>query len=168
MRDEKKDREAGDPVSRRDFLAKTTLTLATAGALPGQEKDCVKAIERSMKKMGIELLTETFAKGFERQGAKSHVKIQGKAGESTIACDQILSTVGRRPNSENLGLERIGVKVEKGFIVVDEQRRDLLWRCDGRAQRAFRLLTFPSRPFRRLADEHALRPSELRRSSLPW
>jgi uncharacterized protein len=34
MSDEKKDREAGDPVSRRDFLAKTTLTLATAGALP--------------------------------------------------------------------------------------------------------------------------------------
>ena len=34
MSDERKTREAGDPVSRRDFLAKTTLTLATAGALP--------------------------------------------------------------------------------------------------------------------------------------
>jgi len=108
----------------RRLGSQVTVIEATAGALPGQETDCVKAIERSMKKMGIELRTETFAQGFERRGAKSHVKLKGKAGESEIVCDQILSTVGRRPYSEGLALDRIGLATDpKGFLKVDAQMR---------------------------------------------
>jgi dihydrolipoamide dehydrogenase len=97
---------------------------ATAGALPGQEKDCVKAIERSIKKMGIELRTETFAQSYEANGGKSYVKIKGKAGEDTVVCDQILSTVGRKPFSEGLALDKVGLAVDaKGFLKVDKQMR---------------------------------------------
>jgi len=108
----------------RKLGSRVTVIEATAGALPGQEKDCVKAIERSLKKMGIELLTETTAQGFERNGSKSYVKIRRKTGEDTVVCDQILSTVGRRPYSEGLGLDKIGLKPDaKGFLQVDAQRR---------------------------------------------
>ena len=108
----------------RRLGSQVTVIEATAGALPGQEKDCVKAIERSIQKMGIELLTETFAKGFERQGGKSTVRLEGKAGKSTIECDQILSTVGRRPYSEGLALDKVGLAVDaKGFLKVDAQMR---------------------------------------------
>jgi dihydrolipoamide dehydrogenase len=108
----------------RKLGAKVTVLEATTGALPGQEKDCVKAIERSIKKMGIELRTETFAQGFEAKDGKSYVRIKGKAGEDTVVCDQILSTVGRRPFSEGLALEKIGLAVDaKGFLKVDKQMR---------------------------------------------
>ncbi|HEV8112470.1 MAG TPA: dihydrolipoyl dehydrogenase [Planctomycetota bacterium] len=108
----------------RKLGSRVTVLEATAGALPGQEKDCVKAIERSIKKMGIELRTETFAQGFETKDGKSHVKVRSKSGEETVVCDQILSTVGRRPYSDGLALDKIGLAVDaKGFLKVDKQMR---------------------------------------------
>ncbi len=108
----------------RKLGSKVTVLEATAGALPGQERDCVKVIEKSLKKLGIELLTETFAQGFEHKAGKSYVRIKTKAGEDTIVCDQILSTVGRKPYSAGLGLENVGLTVDpKGFLVVDKQMR---------------------------------------------
>ena len=97
---------------------------ATGGALPGQERDCTKVIERSLKKRKIKLLTETFAKGWERTATGLSVAIEGKTGASMVECDQILSTVGRRPYSEGLGLEAAGLSVnEQGFLDTDRQMR---------------------------------------------
>lgn len=104
--------------------SKVTVLEGTGGALPGQERDCVKVIERSMKKMGMKLMTETFAQGFEKKGAKYVVTAKTKKGEETIECDQILSTVGRRPYSDGLGLENVGLTVTKqGFLEVDTKMR---------------------------------------------
>ena len=108
----------------RKLGSKVTVLEATAGALPGQERDCVKVIQRSMKKLGIELLTETFAQGYEHKNGTSFVRIKTKAGEKTIECDQIASTVGRKPYSEGLALDKAGLAVDaKGFLVVDKQMR---------------------------------------------
>ena len=104
--------------------SKVTVLEATPGALPGQERDCVKVIERSLKKMTIDLLVETFAQGYEHKGGKSYVRIKTKKGEDTIVCDQILSTVGRKPYSAGLGLEKAGIITDsKGFLAVDKQMR---------------------------------------------
>ncbi|MEY2785139.1 MAG: hypothetical protein RL277_1349, partial [Planctomycetota bacterium] len=104
--------------------SKITVLEATAGALPGQERDCVKVIERSCKKMGIELMTETLAQGFDHKGGKSTVRVKTKTGEKSIVCDQVLSTVGRRPYSAGLALEKAGLAVDaKGFLAVDKQMR---------------------------------------------
>lgn len=101
-----------------------TVLEATPGALPGQDRECVQVIERSLKKQKIRLLTETFAEGYERDGEELLVRVRGKGGEETIRCDQIVSTVGRRPYSEGLGLERVGLTVdEKGFLPVDRRKR---------------------------------------------
>jgi dihydrolipoamide dehydrogenase len=111
-------------IMYRKLGAKVTVLEASAGALPGQERDCVKVVERSLKKMGVELKTETFAKGYERKGGKTTVKIETKGVASTIECDQILSTVGRRPYSVGLQLEKAGLAVDaKGFLAVDAQMR---------------------------------------------
>jgi len=92
--------------------------------LTGQEQDCIKAIVKSCKKMKIKLLTETAAKGWEKKGDKLVVTAETKKGTETIECDQILSTVGRRPYSEGLGLESVGLKTERdGTLVVDKQMR---------------------------------------------
>jgi dihydrolipoamide dehydrogenase len=108
----------------RKLGSQVTVLEATGGALPGQDRDCVKIIERSLKKNGIKLVTETFAKGYEKQGEKLVVKVEGKKGADTIECDQVLSTVGRRPYSEGLGLEKLGLKPDqRGFLEVDDQMR---------------------------------------------
>jgi len=111
-------------IMYRRLGSQVTVVEATAGALPGQDRDCVKVIERSLKKMGVKLLTESSALGFEVEQGKSHVRVRTKAGEQVIVCDQIVSTVGRRPYSEGLGLDRAGLAVDaKGFLAVDRQMR---------------------------------------------
>jgi dihydrolipoamide dehydrogenase len=108
----------------RKLGSEVTVLEGTPGALPGQERDCVKVIERSLKKMGIKLVTEAFAQGWTDKGGKKLVTYKGKKGEETIECDQILSTVGRRPYSEGLGLENAGLTVTKqGFLEVSKQMR---------------------------------------------
>lgn len=108
----------------RKLGSQVTVLEATGGALPGQERDCVKQIERSLKKQKIKLMTETFAQGYERKGDKLHVSVKTSKVNETVECDQILSTVGRRPYSEGLGLENAGLKVtERGFLQVDKQMR---------------------------------------------
>jgi dihydrolipoamide dehydrogenase len=108
----------------RKLGSKVTVVEFTEGALPGQDRDCVKVIERSLKKSGIKLVTKTAAKGYESQGKKLFVKVESQGKADTIECDQILCTVGRRPYSDGLGLEKIGLTTDKrGFLEVDKQMR---------------------------------------------
>lgn len=111
-------------IMYRHLGSQVTVLEATPGALPGQDRDCVKIIERSLKKKKIKLLTETLARGFEERDGKLHVRVEGQKGEQTIECDQIVSTVGRRPYSDGLGLESVGLEVdERGFLPVDRSMR---------------------------------------------
>ena len=104
--------------------SQVTVVEFTEGALPGQDKDCVRVIERSLKQSGIKLITKTAAKSYEAQGAKLFVKIESQGKADTIECDQILCTVGRMPYSDGLGLERVGLKPDaRGFLAVDKRMR---------------------------------------------
>ena len=104
--------------------SEVTVVEFTEGALPGQDRDCVRVIERSLKQSGIKLITKTAAKSYEAQGAKLFVKVDSMGKADTIECDQILCTVGRKPYSDGLGLERVGLKVDaRGFLAVDKQLR---------------------------------------------
>ena len=106
----------------RKLGAEVTVLEATGGALPGQDADCVKVIERSLKKSKIKLMTETFAKGYERDGDVLKVSIERKGELEVVECDQIISTVGRRPHTEGLNLEAIGLGTdERGFLAVDKR-----------------------------------------------
>ena len=105
--------------------SRITVVEFTAGALPGQDRDCVKIIERAMKKAKIKMITKTAAKGWEKKDGGYSVQVEGRDGKrDTIQCDQILCTVGRRPMSEGLGLESVGLSTDKaGFLRVDKQMR---------------------------------------------
>jgi dihydrolipoamide dehydrogenase len=104
--------------------SKVTVLEATGGALPGQDLDCVKVIERSLKKSKVKLLVNTFAKKWAKSGDGLVVTIEKNGKQEEIACDQILSTVGRRPYTEGLGLENVGLSTnERGFIEIDKQMR---------------------------------------------
>jgi len=110
----------------RKLGSEVVVVEATNSLLPGQDPDLVAVVHRGLKKRKVEIHLESLAQRWEKiDGGIGGVRVFVKTpkGDKTFDVDWILSTVGRRPNSENLGLEKIGVKVEKGFIVVDEQRR---------------------------------------------
>ena len=104
--------------------SKVTIAEFTDGALPGQDRDCVKVVERSLKKNKVRLITKTTAKRYENNGTLC-VQIESRDGKAeTVECDQILCTVGRRPYSDGLGLENVGLKTDtQGFLSVDRQMR---------------------------------------------
>jgi dihydrolipoamide dehydrogenase len=105
------------------FGSRVTVVEATNQLLPGNDPDLVAVVQRKMKKLGIEVYLEVKARGWEDKGGAALVRVETKEGEKTFEVDKVLLTVGRKPNSDGLGLDKIGVKVERGFITVDKQQR---------------------------------------------
>jgi dihydrolipoamide dehydrogenase len=85
------------------------------------DKELVRIIERALRKYGIGYHVSSKARSYE----KGVVHAEGPDGKAfEVKADLVLVSVGRRPNSEGLGLEKAGVKVSpKGFIEVDQQCR---------------------------------------------
>jgi dihydrolipoamide dehydrogenase len=75
--------------------------------------------------MGVEVLTNTKAKSWEDKGDRAVLTVELADGKTaTIDADKILLSIGRRPNSENLGLENVGVAVDKrGYVIADDHLR---------------------------------------------
>jgi dihydrolipoamide dehydrogenase len=107
------------------FGSKVTVVEATASLLGGMDKDCVAVVARKLKKMGVEVMLSTKAKSWEDKGDRAVLTVEladGKAAQ--IDADKILLSVGRRPNSEHLGLEAAGVTLDKrGFVIADDHLR---------------------------------------------
>jgi len=107
------------------FGSKVTVVEALPRVLASMDKDCVAIVERKLKKMGIEVMANTKAKSWEDKGDRAVLTVELADGKTaTIDTDKILMSVGRRPNSENLGLEAAGVATDKrGYVIADDQLR---------------------------------------------
>jgi dihydrolipoamide dehydrogenase len=103
------------------FGSELTVVEATAGLLPGVDPDCTAVVEKKLLKRGAKIHKNAKAMGYERSADGSlAVKVDlGGGKHDTFVCDTVLVAVGMRPNSAGLGLEEIGVKVERGFIPTD-------------------------------------------------
>jgi dihydrolipoamide dehydrogenase len=91
--------------------------------VPREDADICREIEKSYKKSGISVLTNHAVQSVESKGNGCIVKIKANADgkESTIECDVVLSAAGVAPNTENIGLEALGVQMERGGLIkVDE------------------------------------------------
>src|SRR6185503_2724098 len=104
------------------FGTKVTVVEALPRVLASMDKDCVAVVERKLKKMGVEVLANTKAKSWEDKGDRAVLTVELQDGKTaTIDADKILLSIGRRPNSENLGLDAAGVTVDKrGYVVADD------------------------------------------------
>ena len=90
--------------------------------LPGFEKQMSSLVQRNLKKKGVEIFTEARAQGVEEKEHGVIVTAEVNGEEKTFDADYVLVTVGRRPNTDELGLEQIGVELtERGLIKVDNQ-----------------------------------------------
>ena len=87
--------------------------------VPVEDIDVGKELGKIYKKKGINILTESTVESVTKKGKGVEVTVKTKKGEQKIGADVGLSAVGVTGNVEGLGLEEIGVKIERGAIVVD-------------------------------------------------
>lgn len=103
---------------------KVTVVEFLDNILPREDKDVSKEMEKIMKKKGLEILTSTAVEKVDASGAKCKVTLKAKEGKtSQVECDVVLSAVGIATNIEGIGLEQLGVKTDKGLVVVDDYYR---------------------------------------------
>lgn len=88
--------------------------------LPLADEEVSRTLERSFRKMKATVLTATAVKAVRVTDEGCEVDIEGKKGAETLCAEVVLSAVGVKSNIEGLGLEELGVKVERDKIVVDE------------------------------------------------
>ena len=106
------------------YGTKVTIIEALDRILPLEDSDCSAVVEKSFKKRGMDIHTSA---RLERADVhKKGVKLtsEDQKGETReLDVERVLSAVGRAPNTEDLGLEELGVKTDRGFVVVDERLR---------------------------------------------
>ncbi|MDE7304401.1 MAG: dihydrolipoyl dehydrogenase [Alistipes sp.] len=88
--------------------------------MPLEDEEVSKTMERAFRKLRATVLTSTTVKQARVVGDRCEVDIEGKKGPETLTADVVLSAVGVQANIEGIGLEEVGVGVERGKIVVDE------------------------------------------------
>ncbi len=105
--------------------AKVTVVEALPTILTGMDTECVAVVARKLKKLGVEVVLNAKAKGWEEKGDRAVVTVEIDGKPVSLDADKILVTVGRRPNTDGtLGLDKVGVKLDqRGFIVTDKQQR---------------------------------------------
>ncbi|HET7616531.1 MAG TPA: dihydrolipoyl dehydrogenase [Bacillales bacterium] len=104
------------------FGTEVTILEGTKHILPGFEKKMASLVQRRLKKKGVKIHTSAMAQGVEetKKGVKVTAEIKDK--EETFEADYVLVTVGRKPNTEELGLDQAGIKTtDKGLIEVDKK-----------------------------------------------
>jgi len=99
---------------------KVTLVEYLPNILPLEDIDVSKQLEKSFKKSGIEILTNTEVKTVSSNSKGCKVTYSSNEKESVIDCDVVLSAVGVETNIQNIGLEELGIITEKGKINVDD------------------------------------------------
>lgn len=87
--------------------------------VPVEDEDISKQLERTFKKAGIKIMTGSEVTKVDTSGDGCKVTVKTKKGEETLEADIVLSAVGVQANIENIGLEAVGIKTEKGKIAVD-------------------------------------------------
>jgi dihydrolipoamide dehydrogenase len=90
--------------------------------LPREDEDVSKEVAKVFKKSGINIITGTTVESVDTKGAGCKVRTTHNKTkkEEFIDCDVVLSAVGIAPNTENIGLETLGIKTDRGFILADE------------------------------------------------
>lgn len=106
------------------FGTEVTILEGTKDILGGFEKQMTQLVKKRLKGKGVDIVTEAMAQGVEETDNGVKVTYEVKGEEKTIEADYLLVTVGRRPNTDEIGLEEVGVEMDdKGLIKVDKQGR---------------------------------------------
>ncbi|MCT1904749.1 dihydrolipoyl dehydrogenase [Oceanobacillus sojae] len=107
-----------------NFGTEVTFLEGAKDILGGFEKQMTQVVKKALDKKGAKIVTEAMAKGAEETKDGVKVTYEAKGKEEVVEADYVLVTVGRRPNTDELGLEQVGIeKDDRGLVKVDNQGR---------------------------------------------
>lgn len=105
------------------FGTKVTVVEATDKLLGAMDQDCVAVVARKLKKLGVEVMLSTKAKSWEDKGDRAVLSVELADGKTAqLDTDKILLSIGRKPNTEELGLDQVGVALDKrGYVLATDE-----------------------------------------------
>jgi dihydrolipoamide dehydrogenase len=105
--------------------SRVTVVELTAQLLPGIDRDLVQVVQQTLQKRGVEIHLRTKVTGLQNEAGHITVNLAQEGGTTlALEADRVLMAVGRRPNTDGLGLEQTRIKLDaRGFIPVDARRR---------------------------------------------
>jgi dihydrolipoamide dehydrogenase len=106
------------------YGVEVTLVEMLPTVVPQEDADIGKELEKELKKQKITVRTNTRVEKVETTGNQVVLTVSTPEGKSeTLTADKALMAIGIVPNSDNIGLEAIGVRTDRGFIQIDEHMR---------------------------------------------
>lgn len=99
---------------------KVTVVEFLPNIVPVEDEDVSKQLEKSFKKIGIDVMTEASVENVDTKGTNCKVNVKTKTGNVTLEAEIVLSAVGIEANISGIGLEEAGIKTDKGKIVTDK------------------------------------------------
>tara|TARA_B110000438_G_scaffold220314_1_gene213363 strand:+ start:3428 stop:4819 length:1392 start_codon:yes stop_codon:yes gene_type:complete len=104
--------------------SQVTIVEMTKDILPGVDRDLVRPLHHRIKNQFEAILVNTKVKDFESKGSEVSVTFENESGIEQKEFDQALVSIGRRPNTENIGLDNTKVKLnDKGFVIANSQQK---------------------------------------------
>ena len=99
---------------------KITIVELLPRVVPTEDEDVSAELEKHLKRQRIKVYTSSTVKSLTPDGDKTIALLETPDGEKEIIVDKVFSAVGITPNTEDIGLDRVDIKTEKGRIIVDE------------------------------------------------
>ena len=104
------------------YGTQVTIVEMLPSLLPSEDEEVAKELTKQFKRAKIDVMASTKVEKIEKTDRGVKVTVSSEKGEQVIEADQVLAAIGFRPNTEGIGLENAGVKLnERGFIAVDEK-----------------------------------------------
>ena len=123
----------------RRFGSRVTIVQRGPRLINREDVDVSETVRGILEKEGVDVRVHAECMSVERRGEKIAIKLDCRSGAPEVVGSHLLMAVGRRPNTDDLGLDRAGIEADKqGYIVVDEQLRTnvpgvwALGDCNGR------------------------------------
>ncbi|HRA10588.1 MAG TPA: FAD-dependent oxidoreductase, partial [Chitinophagaceae bacterium] len=99
---------------------KVTIVEFLPRIVPVEDEDISKELEKSYKKNGITIMTSSEVTSVDTSGNGVKATVKSATGETVLEADVLLSAVGVTANIEGIGLETLGIKIDKGRVMVDK------------------------------------------------
>jgi dihydrolipoamide dehydrogenase len=105
------------------YGCKVTIVEMLPTLIPREDEEVARELAKQFSKAGISIKTKTRVESIEAGDKGVTVALSSENGSETLEAEQALVAIGFKPNSENLGLEALGVATERGFIQIDDAMR---------------------------------------------
>ncbi|MCC9135480.1 dihydrolipoyl dehydrogenase [Pontibacter silvestris] len=99
---------------------KVTIVEYLPNIVPVEDEEVSRQLSKSFRKSGINIMTDSSVESVDTSGDICKVKVKTAKGEQILEAEVVLSAVGIQTNLENLGLEELGVKTDRGRVLVDD------------------------------------------------